>query len=257
MNFFTLLKVELLKLRRSKIFWILLAPIVMMWVPSIVNADMSFDIRGIHISPEDNFFIQGFMGMMWFMLPATLVICTVLLTQTERANRGLLKMLSLPVSPAKLCLAKFTVLLLLAILQMCMTVGAYFISAAVASHMQSYDFMLDPLYVFRSALAMYASAIPMAAVFWLLATLISTPVFSVGAGLASIVPSVLVLNTKIWFLYPMCYPFYVLMTEYGKAAEGMFTATADLLPWLPVAAAITIVSLAVSCKCFGAAERRM
>ena len=55
----------------------------------------------------------------------------------------------------------------------------------------------------------------------------------------------------------MCYPFYVLMTEYGKAAEGMFTTTADLLPWLPVAAAITIVSLAVSCKCFGAAERRM
>ena len=152
MNFFTLLGAELLKLRRSKFLWILLAPIVMMWIPSIVNADMSFDIRGIRISPEDNFFIQGFMGMMWFMLPATLVICTVLLTQTERANRGLLKMLSLPVSPAKLCLAKFTVLLLLAVLQMCMTVGTYFISAAVASHMQSYDFMLDPLYVLRSAL---------------------------------------------------------------------------------------------------------
>ena len=36
--------------------------------------------------------------MVWFMIPASLVICTVLLNQTERSDRGILKMLSLPVS---------------------------------------------------------------------------------------------------------------------------------------------------------------
>ena len=41
----------------------------------------------------------------------------------------------------------------------------------------------------------------MAAVFWMIANLIQTPVFSVGIGLASIVPSVLMINTKIWFAY--------------------------------------------------------
>ena len=49
--------------------------------------------------------------------------------------------------------------------------------------------------------------------FWMLAVCIVAPVFSVGAALASIVPSVLMLNTKYWFLYPMSYPFYLIMEE--------------------------------------------
>ena len=112
MNFLSLVGVELKKIRRSKILLILLIPVIMMWIPSIINADMNFDLRGIPITPENNFFIQGFMGMVWFMIPASLVICTVLLNQTERSNKGILKMLSLPISTTKLCLAKFTVLIL-------------------------------------------------------------------------------------------------------------------------------------------------
>mgnify|MGYP000833280054 FL=1 len=98
MNFLSLVGVELKKIRRSKILLILLIPVIMMWIPSIINADMNFDLRGIPITPENNFFIQGFMGMVWFMIPASLVICTVLLNQTERSNKGILKMLSLPIS---------------------------------------------------------------------------------------------------------------------------------------------------------------
>ncbi len=256
MSFCSLLSIEFLKLKRSKIGLLLLAPVVMMWVPSVLNADMNFDTRGIAIAPEYNFFIQGFMGMVWFMLPASLVICTVLLTQTERANKGLLKMLSLPVSPAKLCLVKFLILLLLAVAQLGMTICAYYISAAAASHIQGYDFLLDPLFVLRVAACLYAGAIPMAAVFWMLATLVRTPIFSVGIGLASIVPSVLVLNTKIWFLYPMSYPFYLLMTEYGKAAPGVYETQVQWLPWLPVAVGITILALAIAALRFGATERR-
>ena len=78
MNFLSLVGVELKKIRRSKILLILLIPVIMMWIPSIINADMNFDLRGIPITPENNFFIQGFMGMVWFMIPASLVICTVL-----------------------------------------------------------------------------------------------------------------------------------------------------------------------------------
>ena len=122
MNFLSLVGVELKKIRRSKILLILLIPVIMMWIPSIINADMNFDLRGIPITPENNFFIQGFMGMVWFMIPASLVICTVLLNQTERSNKGILKMLSLPISTTKLCLAKFTVLILLAAFQMVISV---------------------------------------------------------------------------------------------------------------------------------------
>ena len=83
MNFFSLTGIELTKIRRSRILLILLIPVVIMWIPSILHADMNFDTRGIPITPENNFFIQGFMGMVCFMIPASLVVSTVLLTQTE------------------------------------------------------------------------------------------------------------------------------------------------------------------------------
>ena len=69
MNFFSLVTVELKKIKRSKILLILLVPVVMMWIPSVINSDFTFDTRGIPITPENNFFIQGYMGMVWFMIP--------------------------------------------------------------------------------------------------------------------------------------------------------------------------------------------
>ena len=161
MNFSSLIGVELTKIRRSKIFLILLAPVLMMWLPSVINSDMIFDVRGVPITPENNFFIQGFMGMVWFMIPASLVICTVLLNQTERTNKGILKMLSLPISTVKICLAKFTVLIMLAAVQMVMAIGAYYVSAAIVTGMQDYNFVLDPLYVCKNVLCIYIAAIPL------------------------------------------------------------------------------------------------
>ena len=126
------------------------------------------------------------MGMVWFMIPASLVICTVLLNQTERSNKGILKMLSLPVSTTKLCLAKFIVLLILAAVQMILSIGAYYICAAIVTHTQDYNFILELLYVCKIVCSLYAAAIAMAAVYWVISTLISSPIFSVGIGLASI-----------------------------------------------------------------------
>lgn len=256
MNFISLIGVELTKIRRSKIFLILLVPVIMIWIPSILNAKIHFDLQGIPISPEHNFFIQGFMGMAWFMFPASLVICTVLLVQTERSHKGLLKMLSLPLGSAKLCLAKFIILLLLAALQMVLSIGTYYLSSAIVSQLWNYNFILGPLYVIPEVMKIYASAIPLAAVLWMFATLIQAPVFSVGLGLASLVPSVLMINTKFWFLYPMSYPFYLLMITYGNAAKGIFETEIAWLPWLPIAILITITTLTISCIRFGTSERR-
>lgn len=256
MNYLSLVGVELKKIRRSKILLILLAPVVIMWLPAIVNSDKIFITNGISITPEHNFFIQGFMGMVWFMIPATLIICTVLLSQTERLDNGMLKILALPVNRGMLCLAKFTVLLILPVIQMLLAAGTYYISAFAASRLQDYSFVLEPAYVFPAIAKFYLAALPMAAIYWMITVLIRTPVFAVGIGLASAVPSVLMINTEYWFLYPMSYPFYVLMTEYGKAAKGLYETSIDWFPWLPFAALITAVCLILSCIKFGHAETR-
>lgn len=256
MSFLSLVGVEFQKIKRSKILLILFVAVVILWIPSILNAPMNFDMQAEGISPENNFFIQGFMGMAWFMFPASMVVGTVLLSQTERTNNGILKMLSLPVSTAKLCMAKFVVLLALAVLQIGMAAGMYYISAAIASGTQNYHFILQPLLILKEAGLMFVAAIPMIAFFWLLSVCIQTPIFSIGIGLASIVPSVLMINTKAWFAYPMSYPFFVITSEYGKLAANLDTEQVELIPWIPVAIVITILCLGISCTRFGQAERR-
>lgn len=106
-------------------------------------------------------------------------------------------MLSLPISKAKLCFVKFVVLLLLATLQVVMLVLVYYASAAIASFTQDYNFILPPQFVLKEAGMFLMSVIPMIAVFWLLSVCIKTPVFSIGIGLALIVPSILMVNSEL------------------------------------------------------------
>ena len=256
MSFLSLVGVEFSKIRRSKIMVILVLAAVILWLPSIENADMNFRMQAIGISPENNFFIQGFMAMAWFIFPASMVVITVLETQTERGNNGILKMLALPVSTAKLCLAKFVVLVSFSAIQFLLSVGMYYISIIIASHTQDYDFFLSPLFVLKEVGMLWAASIPMLAFFWLLSVCIRTPVFSIGIGFASIVPSVLMINTEVWFTYPMAYPFFVIASEYGKLATNLSEAEIEFIPWLPTAALITVICLIISCINFGKAERR-
>ncbi len=256
MKFLSLLRAELQKTRRSGILWILLAAAVILWIPSILNAEMNFGMQAEGISPEHNFLIQGFMAMAWFMFPASMVVVTVLISQTERIHHGMLKMLALPVSTAKLCLAKFLVLVFYSGMGFLFSVGMYYVSAAIASRTQGYEFVLPPLFVMPEAAAVWASSVPMQAFFWMLAVCIRTPVFSIGTGLASIVPSVLMLNTSVWYLYPMAYPFFVITARYGELAENLSMETIEFFPWLSAAVLITLACLLISCFRFGRAERR-
>lgn len=255
MNLFSLIAVEIKKIRRSHIFWILLIPVILLWIPALVNAANTMTPVTEGLSPEHNFFIQSFMGLAWFMFPASMVVCTVLLIQTERGHGGMLKMLSLPVSPSVLCLAKFAVLLLLAAVQVALMAALYYPCAAIASHINGYNLILSPLFVLREAGIFYLSGIPMAAFFWLAAVCVRTPVFSMGIGLASIVPSVLAINTKVWFAYPMCYPFYRITLLMNQLPTGD-SITMELVPLLPMAIGITIICLTGACLFFDKNERR-
>ena len=255
LSLLSLFGVEMIKIRRSRISWILLIPAVMMWLPSAMNANVNFLVNPYDISPEHNYFIQGYMGMAWFMIPATLIICTVLLNQTEIHSRGLVKSLTLPVSAAKLCLAKFLVTIVLAAVQLTLSIAMYYGSAVLASRLYDHDFLLPLPYVCRCAGLIYLAALPVAAIFWMLSIVIRTPIFSVGLGLASIVPSVLMLNTKVWYCYPPDYPFYILMTEYGRIAPEVFGTKVQLIPMLPIGICVTILCLAIACGRYGAAER--
>lgn len=256
MTFIELIGIELQKIKRSKILWILILPAIILWIPAVVNAGLNFHYQKEGISPENSFLIQTLLGFAWFMYPAGMVINTVLLTQTERGGRGIVKMLSLPINRRQLCLVKFILLLILAAVQISIATLLYFPSALLASHIQDYNFLLSPLLVWKEAGLLFIASLPMAAVFWLFAVCIRTPVFAIGTGLASIVPSIILINSKVWFIYPMCYPFYVITTEYGKLASNFDTFSLTLFPWIPVAIALLVISTGISCLLFGRRENQ-
>ena len=79
MGLASLFCVELQKVRRSKILLIQIAATVILWLPAILNADLNFTMQAEGISPEHNFFIQGFLGMTWLLYPSVMVVVTVLL----------------------------------------------------------------------------------------------------------------------------------------------------------------------------------
>lgn len=255
MKFLTLLSTEFRKIRRSKITLLLLLPLVILWLPNIVNAEMSLTPVMEGISPEHNFLIQSYMGFAWFIFPASMIVCTVMLQQLERGHKGILKMLALPLRPSALCLCKFIVLLVLAFLQTALMTGLYFVSAGIASSSTGVSLMAEPSEVFALAGLLFLSALPMLAVYWMLAVCLQTPVFSITAGLASMVPTVLMINTKVWYLYPPCYPFYIVTWKYGEFA-GSTPEAPDLFPWIPAAAGIALICIIISCLLFGQAERR-
>lgn len=255
MNLLTLFSIELKKIRRTHIFWILLIPLILLWIPAVLNVDSNFS-NAAGLSPEMNFFFQMYLGMSWFLYPASLVVITVMLNQLERTNQGILKMLSLPVSAAGLCLGKFLVLLLLSAFQMVCMAVLYYPAAAMASHSAGYDFILPLSTVLYETLVIYISSIPMAAFYWLIAVCIRTSVFSVGIGLATIVPTVLFINSKLWFAYPMCHPYYIMAQLLEQPQTQVYNLSIDLCPLVPVAVAVTLVCLILSCLCFGRSERR-
>ena len=73
-RFMTLLSVEFRKIKRSRLLLLFFAASVILWIPSVLNAELNFTMQAEGISPENSFFIQGFMGMAWFMYPAGMVV---------------------------------------------------------------------------------------------------------------------------------------------------------------------------------------
>lgn len=254
-HFLTFVRMEGKKLRHSKILLLLGFSAVFLWLPSLMNLELALEAKSAGLSPEDNYRIQGFLAMTWFLYPACMAVCTVLLTQVERSHHGLVKMLTLPLRPAKWCAAKFVVLLFLAALQVLASTAAYFCSATVATLVKGYSFLTPPLLALKEGAMVYLTSIPMLAFFWMIAVAVRTPAFSMGISLAAIVPSVFAINTRLWHIYPPCYPLYWANWERTHLA-GDWNAPFPLLPWLPIALGITVLCLWVSCARYGAAQRK-
>jgi len=251
MSFFQLIRIELRKMKRTKIFLLLIFPLVLVWIPAIVNVDGNISMQMEGISPKHNFLVQSFMGYSWFLYPASMIICTVMMIQIERKNHGMLRMLSLPLDIRRLCLVKFFVLQILSIAQIAMMTVLYYTAVLIVAQLKGYNFCLPVPIVLSISVRMYASSIAMSAVYWMMAVLITTPIFYVSAALITVVPSVFAINTEYWYCYPFCYPFRIMSHELARYAANITMDEIRLVPMVVASILFTGICIGRSITMYG------
>ena len=107
MSFLDLLKIEFMKVKRSKIVpLIFIAPLLVV-VSGVASLSNYFTPEYTNAWPA--MFIQSALVYAYYLLPFSMIVVCVMIAGRETGNNGILKMLALPVSRCALSIAKFCV----------------------------------------------------------------------------------------------------------------------------------------------------
>lgn len=253
MSFLELIRIELNKVKRSKILLLTSIPPLLVVISGIANLSQYFTPE--YPSAWEAMLVQSALLFGYYLLPFSMVVVGVMIAQRENQNNGILKMLALPVSRAKMALAKMVVLLCYLAMEIAVFFSAFIVAGTIATQAANLNEALPILYLLKWSALLFVTAIPATAVMWMITVLFEKPVFSIGLNMLLVIPGVLVANTPFWSAYPYCYSGYVVTTELHRISGGT-AATFDALPFIPAAILITLMAVLVSSCRFGKKEMR-
>lgn len=249
MPFLQLIQIEFQKVKRSKILPILIiAPflIIISGVNSLIN----------YITPESEgawqaMFVQSCLVFAYYLLPLTMVVISILITQREKANNGILKMLSLPIKRNKMAMAKFFVFLFYLLLEIFIFFILFIIVGLYASN---YIGLNDPVpygYVLKWSFILFITAIPFVAFIWMLACLFKKAFLTIGLSMFMAIGSIFIANTNAWILYPFSYSGKFVTAELRRIANGEANLSLDLFPFTFIALGLTVFFVYISSLRYG------
>ncbi len=249
MRFSQLLLMEGKKLRRARLLPLLLiAPLL---VVSTGVANLSRYLNPDYTNAWAAMFIQSALVYAYYLLPLSLLVVCAALEGLETGHKGLTKMLTLPVSPAALSLAKFCVLLLFLLLELAVFLAAFALAGAVAVRSAGVTESLPLLYLLRCCAGLFGTMLPCLAGMWAVTVCLERTLFSVGLNLLLVIPGVLAAATPLWFLYPPCYSGYLVSRSLHAFTAAGNIEPFPLFPFLPAAAVLFLLPLAASLVRYG------
>ena len=212
MNFSELLKIEFMKVKRSKIIpLIFIAPILVI-ISGIANLSAYFTPE--YTNAWSAMFIQSALVYAYYLLFRMIVVC-VLIAGRETQNNGILKMLALPVSRYSLSLAKFCVLVFYLFMEMAVFMVVFIIAGLIATTTMGIIETLPILYLLKWCIGLFLTMLPCVATMWAITVLFEKPLFSVGLNLLLVIPGIfiaeiphcglLILTVTVDILYPVHY----------------------------------------------------
>ena len=254
MRFGELLRIEFMKVKRSKIVpLIFIAPLLVV-ISGIANLSSYFTPEYTNAWPA--MFIQSALVYTYYLLPFSMIVVCVMIAGRETGNNGILKMLALPISRYILSLAKFFVLVFYLLMEMVVFLVVFVIAGLVATQTMGITETLPILYLFKWCIGLFLTMLPCVAAMWAITVLFEKPLFSVGVNLLLVIPGVLAANTPLWIAYPYCYSGYLVSCSLHDFTAETSDAAFSLFPFLPCAVLVFILMMALAVTQFGKKEMR-
>ena len=240
MSIIELLKIEFMKVKRSMILPLLLIPPILVVISGVSSISM-------YMTPEytdawSAMFIQSALLFGYYLLPFSMVIVCVMISNRETKNNGILKMLALPISKGKLALAKFFVLLSFLMIELLIFFSSFIIAGIIATKIMNVAENIPVFYLLTWTLKLFATMIPAIACMWAITVLFEKPLLSMGLNLLLIIPGVLIANTPLWLVYPYCYSGYVVSDALHTVTTTGTGSTISLFPFIPCAVIISALA---------------
>lgn len=254
MSFLELIKIEFIKVKRSKMIpLIFIAPLLVV-ASGVANLQSYF-------SPEYTnawaaMFIQSALVYAYYLLPFSMIVVCVMIAGRETGNNGILKMLALPVSRYSLSAAKFCVLLFYLFMEMVVFLVVFVITGLIATRGTGITEALPILYLLKWCAGLFLTMLPGVAAMWAITVLFEKPLLSVGLNLLLVIPGVLAANTPLWVVYPYCYSGYLVSCSLHDFTAKGVSAGFKLFPFLPCAILIFALVLILAITRFGKKEMR-
>lgn len=254
MSFLELLKIEFIKVKRSKIVpLIFIAPLLVV-ASGVANLSRYFTPEYTNVWPA--MFIQCALLYAYYLLPFSMIVVCVMIAGRETGNNGILKMLALPVSRYALSLAKFCVVVFYLLMEMVVFLAVFVIAGLVATSTMGITETLPVLYLLKWCVGLCLTMLPCVGTMWAITVLFEKPLLSVGLNLLLVIPGVLVANTPLWIAYPYCYSGYLVSCSLHDFTAETSGAAFSLFPFLPCAALVFGLGLTVAVARFGKKEMR-
>nr|WP_319489730.1 ABC transporter permease [uncultured Caproiciproducens sp.] len=254
MSFLELLKIEFMKVKRSKIVPLIFVAPLLVVASGIANLSSYFTPEYTNAWPA--MFIQSALVYAYYLLPLSMVVVCVMIAGRETQNNGVLKMLALPVSRNALSLAKFCVLMFYLFMEMVVFLAVFVIAGLVATSAMGIAETLPVLYLLKWCVGLFLTMLPSVATMWAVTVLFEKPLLSVGLNLLLVIPGVLAANTPLWIVYPYCYSGYLVSCSLHEFTTNTAETAFALFPFLPCAVLIFALVLTVAITQFGKKEMR-
>lgn len=254
MSFLELLKIEFMKVKRSKIVpLIFIAPLLVV-ASGVANLSQYFTPEYTNAWPA--MFIQSALIYAYYLLPFSMIVVCVMIAGRETGNNGILKMLALPVSRYSLSIAKFCVLAFYLFMEMTVFFTVFVVAGTVATRTMGVTETLPVFYLVKWCAGLFLTMLPCVGTMWAITVLFEKPLLSVGLNLLLVIPGVLVANTPLWIAYPYCYSGYLVSCSLHDFTVESNIMAFSLFPFLPVAVLVFVLVFAVAVTKFGKKEMR-